>query len=1167
MASRATSRLSGGMGGASQYDREPTGFGDYGTDRQGGDPVDRILTSLDRLGERIRTLSPTEERRPVRSAPRTPEPDDLQRAIDQISRKREALAPRRSRLNDDEADVAELGARVRALSQEMGTDRRRMAPAFGDGLANEVADLRAEVERLVEASSGRSLEGAFDTLVSRLDDIRTSVDNPRVVGDLVQRLAEIRRLIATLPSGEQIGVITTRLDRLAERLDQGLGDQRVLGDFGRSLSDLAAAVAQLDKREVIAAIERRLDDVAGSIRAIERDVGDFSRWQEDLERQSATLSQVAQRSEQLPRFAHELERQSASIERIARSTDGLPRLAEEIDGLRLSLDRPGATLDAAAIQALDERFAELGRSLEAQLRPASSGLPADLTAALARIETKLAEPATGGRISEIEDRIAVLTRSVADIDFATSKDVAALENVVERLREDVLAAAGRPDASLAADVRTLVERLDRLDAPSIGAAAFDRLESRVADIAARLETRPNEIAALADALERLDATMSSSLSVEAIADRVAAAAGRHGDDAPARLANVEAGINRLGEDLRADAERDRGLLLAIGQTVERLALREVGSDEPRADAVEPQAPHSTKDNWQEIEQALTRRMPPVADDEDDLPRIFGRKSAPTPRVEPQLGKPEQTKTDEPALPPGFDVNKPLEPGSGKPRLPNSAPAADRTAAPDVARAPSKADFIAAARRAAQAAGSGASGETGKETTAVGGKSRFVLPKLKFNLRKAATIAAVVLIALGLVKIANDTVNRMSAAHKVSAEATSSPEVATSTAPAPAAPAAEASAPVAPTTPKLPAEPSAAPAPVSEAAPSSVPPAGSEIPPAPQAMMPGGGFSQTPPALPTDGFAPVPAVTSAPPVAPQTSAEAPAAPEANAAPALPDAIGPKALRDAAAGGSPLAAVEVASRFADGRGVPQDLAAAVDWYRRAAEAGLAPAQYRLGSLYEKGTGTARDAKEAAEWYGKAAQQGNAKAMHNLAVINAEGSLGAPDYALAAKWFQEAAEHGIRDSQFNLGILYARGLGVPRDLATSYKWFALAATAGDTDSAKKRDDIAQVLSKEDLARARLAVETWVAKPLDPKAEDVPPADPAWTAAPEHTASVDTSRTIARTQAVLSSLGFDAGAPDGKMGRKTRDAIAAFQTSKGLPATGEIDKALVDALGMPTI
>ena len=95
----------------------------------------------------------------------------------------------------------------------MSAERRRPMP--NDSLALEVAGLRAEIGRLVEASAGRSLESAFDTLVARLDDIRLSVDNPRVVGDLVQRLAEIRRLIATLPSGDQVGSIADRLDRLA----------------------------------------------------------------------------------------------------------------------------------------------------------------------------------------------------------------------------------------------------------------------------------------------------------------------------------------------------------------------------------------------------------------------------------------------------------------------------------------------------------------------------------------------------------------------------------------------------------------------------------------------------------------------------------------------------------------------------------------------------------------------------------------------------------------------------------------------------------------------------------------------------------------------------------------------------------------------------------------
>ena len=45
-------------------------------------------------------------------------------------------------------------------------------------------------------------------------------------------------------------------------------------------------------------------------------------------------------------------------------------------------------------------------------------------------------------------------------------------------------------------------------------------------------------------------------------------------------------------------------------------------------------------------------------------------------------------------------------------------------------------------------------------------------------------------------------------------------------------------------------------------------------------------------------------------------------------------------------------EVASRFAQGKGVPKDFAAAAEWYQRAASRGSAPAQYRLGGARHAG-----------------------------------------------------------------------------------------------------------------------------------------------------------------------------------------------------------------------
>lgn len=203
---------------------------------------------------------------------------------------------------------------------------------------------------------------------------------------------------------------------------------------------------------------------------------------------------------------------------------------------------------------------------------------------------------------------------------------------------------------------------------------------------------------------------------------------------------------------------------------------------------------------------------------------------------------------------------------------------------------------------------------------------------------------------------------------------------------------------------------------------------------------------------------------------------------------PEAIAPKAVRQLAEAGDANAAFEVASRFADGRGVTKDYASAARWFEKAAAQGMAPAQYRLGMQYEKGLGVARDAVMAEVWYRKAAEKGNARAMHNLGVLNAEGALGQPDYTKAIAWFSSAAEYGVLDSVYNLGVLYARGLGVERDLGQSYFWFSVAAQKGDQDAAAKRDDLAKALSAEQLAALKARFNAFKPKPLDPAANESP-------------------------------------------------------------------------------
>ncbi|WP_331313385.1 tetratricopeptide repeat protein [Methylobacterium mesophilicum] len=184
-------------------------------------------------------------------------------------------------------------------------------------------------------------------------------------------------------------------------------------------------------------------------------------------------------------------------------------------------------------------------------------------------------------------------------------------------------------------------------------------------------------------------------------------------------------------------------------------------------------------------------------------------------------------------------------------------------------------------------------------------------------------------------------------------------------------------------------------------------------------------------------------------------------------------------------------DLATREADGRGMPRDLSVAAKLYEKLAAAGYAPAQYKLAGHYEKGSGVVRDLDKAKLWYGRAAEQGHARSMHNLAVLYAENPAanGKPDFASAASWFRQGAEFGVRDSQYNLGVLYARGLGLTQDLIQSYAWFSAAASQGDDDAGKKRDDVANKLSPADLASAKSLAANFKPRKID-AAINEPPA-----------------------------------------------------------------------------
>lgn len=150
-------------------------------------------------------------------------------------------------------------------------------------------------------------------------------------------------------------------------------------------------------------------------------------------------------------------------------------------------------------------------------------------------------------------------------------------------------------------------------------------------------------------------------------------------------------------------------------------------------------------------------------------------------------------------------------------------------------------------------------------------------------------------------------------------------------------------------------------------------------------------------------------------------------------------------------SAKAQYELGVKYATGKGVQQDDAQAVYWYRKAAEHGDADAQNNLGVAYENGQGgLAKDGAQAVFWYQKAADQGEAAAQSNLGAMYYNGLGGlAKDEAEAVRWISKAAEQGNADGQRNLANMYNEGRGVVKDDAEAVRWWRKAAEQGDAES----------------------------------------------------------------------------------------------------------------------
>jgi localization factor PodJL len=885
-------------------------------------------------------------------------------------------------------------------------------------------------------------------------------------------LGEIRAAITEAMPRRAIDSIENEIRSLSRRID----DTRHNGIDDKALAGIERALAEI--REVLHSL-RPAEQLAGFDDAI-RNLG-------------AKLDTILRANDD-PGTVHQLESAIAALRGIVAnvaSNDALARLAEDVQLLSAKVDQLARSSNSDSFAVLEQRIAALTSALESRERPQyhdnSEQLEGALRALSDRIDGLQVGHDSSAAFAHLEQRVSyLLERLEANGDHRGGN----LSRVEEGLH-DILRHLENQHAALASFADSQQQQRFTSEPPPRDDGLIDLVKRELSDIRFSQTKTDRQTQ---DSLEAVHSTLGH------VVDRLALIEG----------------------DLRAVRSAPVPQPPAPAPIVPQPASPRVAmTPQPRPELPNPAA--SQVPHYAAAPREFHAAEPAYAAQPSFAPPPVPPAAPPAPPMaisEILLPSTPPRASLAPDLPP----DHPLEPGtrpSGRVASPSERIAASEEAISEIPAAPkqpvSSSSFIAAARRAAQAAaaqpapeksGRAAKAERkAKEKAAA--KENAKVAAVKDGAKEPSTVtskirsllvgASVVVIVLGTFKMAMNLLEGSAAPAVPGIEKND-------------APAAQPSA-----------DPAAKPSAPDQSAPAPAPSMTSPTPIGRQS------FNNSAPASQDAGATvAIPQASAAPNASADVTGSIPNAPAAGRKPMmvqipqgerLPDQIGGANLRVAALKGDPTAAYEVGVRFAEGKGVAQNLTEAGKWYDRAAQAGIVPALFRLGTLYEKGMGVTKDLDAARRYYLQAAERGNAKAMHNLAVLDADGGGKGPDYKDAAQWFRKAADRGVADSQFNLGILYARGIGVEQNLAESFKWFSLAAAQGDADSAHKRDDIAKRLDAQSLAAAKLAIQTFTAEPQPDDSVTVATPPGGWDAAPATAAAPKPAAKPAATKRVTAA------------------------------------------------
>lgn len=965
-------------------------------------------------------------------------------------------------VNRQNAELRRLSDMIERLRNDKKNDR------MAKEIRKEVSDLKAMVGSTNVEGSLQTLEHGYSHILQRLDELSRSSVDPRILRSVTVRLNEIEDAFAALPRSEHMLVLEDRVTSIAERMEELLqrkGHEEI-EPLRAEIREVRGFVEQIDIKALVDGIDDRMKFVSSRLDDLEV----LAREQRGLDSRLSQMEQRMPEPETINRLQGRLEdivgmmsderATPVETEHLSQVDQRLNEIVDRLD--RMEQAAPLQTPDSGAFQSLEKRLELISGKIEAIEKKASRPVPV-LDAANMR--------AGGGTdnkvLSQLQDRLNDLSeRLEAPKDTVTTSDLDKLRHEIGSMRASVAAPAS---------TEALEQRIsDLAQMISKGADATD--DGRFEELGAK-------VAALA---EQIESTSNRALSAEQFSpvfDRIekgleqtrAEVAGIAKEAAQQAVANTPSAKNSQYDESISALQGDLKRLLDAAE----------GSEERT---------RNTFDGVKSVLGSLTERL-------DNLEKV----DAPSQSVS---GTDDFTplKIEEPK--PVFSQPKHEdEPAKANRVQAAAAPIGNEDRARD-----RKADFIAAARRAAQAASAEAAKlEKDKKATAEGdaadeerGKARVgwlrnvlkrdkkkdaesdigeerIEPSDELELspedeadkafeehdapvlpgdrpapevkggsggRKRAILYAAVAIAL---MIGTLQVYRIATHAPEGDQTAANSENPVVTAEAPPVQ----DIPTAVEAPQGSVEPGPNTA-IDPPPPAAVPPI--ETPAeAPQASVP---------VVPAPETREVPAVATAPVTTPPVSAD-PSGEKIQAA-STSGALAPEtelafAPPSGVAGSFGAQGPEASAGFtpapSQSTGVenaPSALLANLPpegvgpmALRTAAASGNPAAEFLVGVKYTEGDGVTADMEKAAVWYQKAAEKGLAPAQYRLASLYEKGRGVAKDLPKAKAWYSKAAESGNAKAMHNLAVLFAEGGGGAPDYGAAAKWFESAANFGVKDS----------------------------------------------------------------------------------------------------------------------